>query len=67
VRWEAREGGIDEVRTTEGQTVSLISSGGQSSPKPGWELLLTNEENGSFRWTLYGIRPKSKVSAQPSA
>ena len=60
VSWDKRFSGYDEVRTVEGETVRLLSDGGQSSPAPGWELLLTKpspQDNTAFQWTLYGILP----------
>ncbi len=56
-RWNERVAGIDEVETTSGEHLSLLSEGDQSSPAPGWELLL-NDETGDTKavtWTLYGI------------
>ena len=56
--WDERSAGVDKVRTTEGEELTLFSGGGQSTPAPGWELLLTGERNGdapAYSWTLYGI------------
>lgn len=39
--WDQRLAGIDEVLTETGETLKLFSNGGQSTPAPGWELLLT--------------------------
>lgn len=39
--WDERKDGLEIVRTVDGEEVVLFSSGQQSSPAPGWELLLT--------------------------
>lgn len=57
VDWEERLEGVEKILTHDGEEVSLSSSGGQSTPAPGWELLLTAEGQGGFLWTLYGIKP----------
>jgi len=64
--WDARIVGIDQVVTTSGEELALFSSGQQSTPMAGWELLLTKRYAGSdaasgeaLEWTLYGIsRPE---------
>lgn len=61
VSWDERKSGIEQIRTVEGDTISLYSGGGQSTPAPGWELLLTKEQpqlsnpTPAILWTLYGI------------
>ena len=56
LEWERRLAGVDVVRVSGGQSVTLRSSAMQSPPKPGWILMLTggNETEG-FDWTLYGL------------
>lgn len=39
--WDQRIAGVDEVVTETGEQLRLFSNGGQSTPAPGWELLLT--------------------------
>jgi len=64
--WNVREGGVDRIRTSDGETLTLYSTGGQSTPAPGWEILLTKERpqlassEPAFLWTLYGIHPTEK-------
>lgn len=60
--WDARKPGVEKVRTADGEVLSLYSNGGQSTPAPGWQLLLTKphasataEEAGALQWTLYGV------------
>ena len=61
--WDERFAGIDVVKTDSGDTVTLVSSGQQSSPKVGWTLMLTAERPGTgYEWTLYGI-PHSEGAA----
>ena len=69
--WDKRQAGIEKIVTEEGETVTLLSGGGQSTPKPGWELLLMRTaderdfqsqllsapEEPAVTWTLYGIKP----------
>lgn len=58
--WDDRVLGQEQVLTTEGQRLILRSSGAQSTPKPGWVLLLTSgDAEEGFEWTLYGISKKS--------
>lgn len=72
VSWDKRTPGIELILTTEGERIPLYSSGGQSSPNTGWELLLmrpiaTQEggEESAASWTLYGIRKPHFDAAQP--
>ncbi|MCB0343924.1 MAG: hypothetical protein KDD66_02355 [Bdellovibrionales bacterium] len=56
--WDDRRPGVEKVRTTDGEELSLMCSGAQSSPSGGWELLLTEKTpTGDYCWTLYGIHP----------
>ncbi len=56
--WDLRKNGIDRIRTAEGESLNLLSDGGQSVPKPGWVLLLTDGDAAiGYRWTLYGLPP----------
>ena len=57
--WDERREGVDIIKTTDGREVKLLSDGGQSTPAPGWTLILTGgEEKEGYRWTLYGIPSK---------
>jgi hypothetical protein len=64
--WDERVPGVEVIRATSGEEISLFSNGGQSSPAPGWELLLTAEtimpesRQAALEWTLYGIRRVEK-------
>ncbi len=75
--WDKRYPGVEGIVTTEGESVTLYSNGGQSSPRPGWELLLlkpadsTPEQSvdedvpsGAISWTLYGIK---KLEENPTS
>lgn len=54
--WDLRKEGIDEIQSSDGEALKLFSDGGQSTPKPGWTILLTEgNPNTGYRWTLYGI------------
>jgi hypothetical protein len=56
VSWDERIAGLDIVVDESGDEISLYSSGDQSTPAPGWELLLTGaSDQGGSTWTLYGI------------
>jgi hypothetical protein len=62
VSWDDRRAGRERVRTADGEVLVLASNGGQSSPAPGWELLLTRQvdaddpmEFPAVEWTLYGL------------
>ncbi|MCO6432338.1 MAG: hypothetical protein J5J00_15900, partial [Deltaproteobacteria bacterium] len=58
--WDYRTSGIDVVRDESGETLRLQSDGGQSSPKPGWIIVLTDgDAEHGFTWTLYGIHPSA--------
>ncbi len=68
--WDARREGIEVIRTADNEEMTLLSSGQQSTPAPGWELLLMQSAtDGStqfqalgkatavaYKWTLYGIQ-----------
>ena len=66
IRWNTRRPGIESIRTTDGETISIYSGGAQSTPAPGWILLLNGEKQinsetcsaseTAFSWTLYGIK-----------
>ncbi|NBW39367.1 hypothetical protein EBR25_00020 [bacterium] len=68
--WDDRRAGFDKVRTADGEELTLLSGGQQSTPQPGWEILLTAEEAvdatelnipsergkiACYAWTLYGL------------
>ena len=57
--WDERRAGKDVVRIEGGETLTLQSSAMQSTPKPGWILVLTGgSQGGGYTWTLYGIPPR---------
>ncbi len=57
--WDERCEGNDVVRIEGGETLTLKSSAMQSTPKPGWILVLTGgSEREGYTWTLYGITPR---------
>lgn len=54
--WDDRKAGRDLVETSDGDKIPLASSGQQSCPQGGWEILLTGgDETHGFTWTLYGL------------
>jgi hypothetical protein len=62
--WDSRVAGLDVIVTQSGESISLYSEGDQSTPKIGWEILLSEIEDSttpSYRWTLYGV-PKEEGS-----
>ena len=57
--WDERHEGFDIVRIEGGETLTLKSSAMQSTPKPGWILVLTGgSQSEGYTWTLYGITPR---------
>ncbi len=62
--WDDRREGSDEVVTSDQQQLKLWSDGGQSPPKPGWIILLTDgSATSGFKWTLYSIPPRTPMKA----
>ncbi|MBN8549157.1 MAG: hypothetical protein J0M12_07590 [Deltaproteobacteria bacterium] len=53
--WDLRKPGVDVIRTADGHTLTLHSDGGQSPPKKGWELMLTDSRDDGYAWTLYAL------------
>ncbi len=60
--WDDRVEGVEEVVCSgDSDSITLWSGGGQSTPAPGWILLLSGEkrllEDGRLAsmWTLYGV------------
>lgn len=54
--WDRRRPGVDVIRTMKGDVVRLFSDGGQSTPSPGWVLMLTGGNSAEgYEWTLYGL------------
>jgi len=58
--WEEREPGLEVVVDSEGHKYELRSTGQQSTPHVGWQLVLHSTEasslpNGGWDWTLYGV------------
>lgn len=71
VSWDERSPGLESVRGSDGEEYQLFSNGGQSTPAPGWELLLTNvvevegEQGASgLEWTLYGIKKLAEPASE---
>ncbi len=63
--WDERRAGIDVIRTSEGKELRLQSDGGQSAPKVGWEIVLSDgDAHAGYRWTLYGIAPSTAAKGQ---
>ena len=63
--WGEREEGIEVITTEDSEnkgseTLSIFSNGGQSSPAPGWEILLNKAIDDAFTWTLYALKPTTK-------
>jgi hypothetical protein len=59
LRWDDRVEGREVVKVEGGQELTLLSSAMQSTPKPGWILVLTGgSEREGYTWTLYGIAPR---------
>jgi hypothetical protein len=60
--WDERVAGTDLIESVEGEIVRLASSGQQSCPQPGWELVITGGDAAhGFSWTLYGLAPGAAV------
>lgn len=64
VSWDNRFPGWERVVSENGEEFLLASLGGQSTPAPGWELLLTKpalaaDGISAYEWTLYGVSPVS--------
>ncbi len=54
--WDSRAGGVDVVKTVDGDTLRLCSEAGQNTPQPGWVILLTaGDAESGYAWTLYGM------------
>lgn len=60
ISWDERREGVEVVKTNTGEQIRLASSGGQSSPAKGWELLLTavDPSSNAAKWTLYSLGPR---------
>ena len=60
--WDDRKAGVDIIETVEGEVFRLSSSGQQSCPQPGWEIVLTGGDGEQgYGWTLYGLAPGAAV------
>ena len=62
ISWDERAAGDESVIIDTGEEIRLYSTGGQSSPTPGWMIVLTGIANNArpdsletFHWTLYGL------------
>ena len=64
--WDQRGAKVETVETVSGERISIFSGGGQATPGPGWELLLSgktkqdSEGDSGECWTLYGIRASTR-------
>ena len=63
--WDERVAGSDVVLDSESRRIHLLSDGGQSPPKPGWEILVTGGSvQSGYSWTLYSIPHKGESEFQ---
>ena len=54
--WNDRFAGVDVIKTDDGETLRLLSDGGQSPPRKGWTIMiLGGSADEGYRWTLYGL------------
>jgi hypothetical protein len=54
--WDQRCSGIDTIIASDGNQYNLFCDGQQSTPKPGWQIVLNSGDNrAGFEWTLYGM------------
>ncbi len=54
--WDQRISGVEEIESVDGVHFVLNSEGGQSTPQPGWKIMLLSEySEGTYSWTLQGI------------
>ena len=54
--WDDRAAGEDRVEIEGGHSIKLQSDGGQSTPQPGWVILLRGgNAQAGYEWTLYGL------------
>ena len=53
--WDERISGTDVLKTVDDEVLKLVSDGGQSTPKPGWKILLKNQLDDSYEWTLFAM------------
>ena len=56
MNWDLRCSVVEEVESVEGERFVLASEGGQSTPQPGWKIMLIHEHSeGAYYWTLQGF------------
>jgi hypothetical protein len=55
--WDDRVGGIDVILDENGTEFQLQSTGDQSPPREGWQIMLTDSGDmaNTYKWTLYGL------------
>ena len=56
--WDERKSGIETVVTECGKTLRLFCDGQQSTPQPGWVIVVDSKsvrDDGSLNWTLFGM------------
>ena len=57
--WDLRRSGVDIIQSAAGESLKLSCDGGQSTPHPGWVIMVTGgDSEKGYRWTLYGT-PKA--------
>ncbi len=57
--WDDRCDGIDTIRTKDQKTLRLLSDGGQSPPRAGWSIVISEgDASKGYKWTLYSM-PKN--------
>lgn len=62
--WDERQAGVDTILTEDGKKLKLQSTGQQSSPVPGWKLLITGgSADSGYTWTLYGMPAADKAGS----
>jgi hypothetical protein len=52
--WDERVAGKEVIQTTCGKTLELFSDGQQSTPQPGW-VIMVEEGVSTPKWTLFGM------------
>lgn len=64
ISWDERKADVEVVKIEGGKELRLASSGGQSSPDKGWEILLTKHvpDSDAYAWTLFGVSAVAKAS-----
>lgn len=54
--WDGRVEGQEQIKSEDGDTLLLNSTGAQPTPEAGWVVMLRDGDNTKgYSWTLYGI------------